>query len=274
MSGAGHTAPKPGTKPHTARLYDYFLGGKTHYAVDREAAIPALNKNPHAMVAARQNREFMHRAALYAVKELGIRQFLDIGTGIPTVPNLHQVVQEVAPESRIVYSDNDPIVLAHARALMSSTSEGATDYIEADVRDPGTILDHARKTLDFDSPISLSVVALLHFITDDDDPYGLVRQLVAPLAPGSALILSHGALDLDDGRMAALAEHYRQAVTPTQFRTKEETAAFFEGLDLVAPGIAPTCAWRMDLELGPVRQLPGTVSPAEAGVWAGVAVKP
>ncbi|UNT00454.1 SAM-dependent methyltransferase [Streptomyces tubbatahanensis] len=273
MSGAGHTAPKPGTKPHTARLYDYFLGGKTHYAVDREAAVPALNANPHSMVAARQNREFMHRAALYAVKELGIRQFLDIGTGIPTAPNLHQVVQDVAPESRIVYSDNDPIVLAHARALMSSTPEGATDYVEADVRDPRTILEHARKTLDFEAPIALSVVALLHFLPDEDDPYGLVRRLVAPLVPGSALILSHGALDLDDGRMAALAEHYRQAVTPTQFRTREETARFFEGLDLVAPDIAPTCEWRMDLELGPVRQLPGTVSAAEAGVWAGVAVK-
>lgn len=273
MSGADQQAPKPGMKPHTARLYDYFLGGKTHYSVDREAAIPALNKNPHAMVAARQNREFMHRAALYTVDELGIRQFLDIGTGIPTAPNLHQVVQAVAPDARVVYSDNDPIVLTHARALMSSTPEGVTDYIEADIRDPQRILEHAHTFLDFSAPVSLSVVALLHFIPDEDKPYELVRELLDPLVPGSVLILSQGALDLDDGRMAALAEHYRQAVTPTQFRTREETARFFDGLDLVEPGIVATCDWRMDLELGPVHQLPGTVSAAESGVWAGVAVK-
>ena len=262
-----------GTAPHTARLYDYFLGGKTNYATDRKAAHEALRANPNSMVAARQNREFMHRAAGFVAREVGIRQFLDVGTGIPTEPNLHQVVQAVTPEARVVYSDNDPIVLSHARALMSSAPEGVTDYIEADVRDPGLILERAHKTLDFTRPIALSVVALLHFLPDADDPYGLVRRLVGPLVPGSALILSHGALDMDDGHMAALAEHYRNAVTPTQFRTREETALFFEGLEMVEPGIEPTCEWRMDLELGPVRQLPGTVSPAEAGVWAGVAIK-
>ncbi|WP_019359740.1 SAM-dependent methyltransferase [Streptomyces sp. AA1529] len=273
MDEAGHQVPQPGTKPHTARLYDYFLGGKTHYAVDREAAVPALSANPHAMVAARQNREFMHRAARCVAQDLGIRQFLDIGTGIPTEPNLHQVTQAITPEARVVYSDNDPIVLAHARALMSSTPEGKTDYIEADIREPERILERAHQTLDFDAPIALSVVALLHFIPDEDDPYGLMRRLLAALAPGSALVLSHAALDMDDGRMAALAEHYRKAVTPTQFRTREETALFFDGLDLLDPGITPTCEWRTDLDLGPIRQLPGTISAAEAGVWAGVAVK-
>ena len=262
-----------GVTPHTARLYDYFLGGKTNYAVDREAALQALNANPNAMVAARQNREFMHRAARYAADHVGIRQFLDVGTGIPTEPNLHQVVQRVAPEARVVYSDNDPIVLSHARALMSSTPEGATDYIEADVRDPDRILERAHKTLDFTRPIALSVVALLHFVPDDEDPHGLLRRLLDPLAAGSVLVLSHAALDLDDGRMAALAAHYSKAVTRTQPRTRDETARFFTGLDLADPGITPTCEWRMDLESGPVHQLPGTVSAAEAGVWAGVAVK-
>lgn len=264
---------KLGTTPHTARLYDYFLGGKTNYAIDRKAALTALNANPNAMVAARQNREFMHRAARYAAREQGIRQFLDVGTGIPTEPNLHQVVQNVTPEARVVYSDNDPIVLSHARALMSSTREGSTDYIEADVREPERILEHARKSLDFSQPIALSVVALFHFVPDENDPHGLLRRLLEPLAPGSALILSHAAPDMDDGQMAALAEHYRKAVTPTQMRTREQTARFFEGMEMVEPGITPTCDWRMDLDSGPVRQLPGTVSPAEAGVWAGVALK-
>ncbi|MFG3257567.1 SAM-dependent methyltransferase [Streptomyces sp. NPDC048172] len=262
-----------GTKPHTARCYDYFLGGKTNYAIDREAALQALNANPHAMVAARQNRGFMHRASRYVAKETGIDQFLDIGTGIPTEPNLHQVVQDVNPRARVVYSDNDPIVLAHARALMNSTPEGDTAYIEADVREPDRILEYARKTLDLSRPLALSAVALFHFIPKEDDPYGLMRRLTAPLAPGSALIFSHAAIDLDDGQMAALAEQYSRSVTPTRLATRQETADFFEGMELMDPGIVPTSEWRMDLDNDAIPHQPGTVTAAEAGVWAGVGIK-
>ncbi|GAA2083905.1 SAM-dependent methyltransferase [Streptomyces albiaxialis] len=263
-----------GTKPHTARCYDYFLGGKTNYAVDREAALQALKANPHAMVAARQNRGFMHRASRFVARETGIDQFLDIGTGIPTEPNLHQVVQSVNPRARVVYSDNDPIVLAHARALMNSTPEGDTAYVEADVRDPDRILEYARKTLDLSRPVALSAVALFHFIPEEDDPYGLMRRLTAPLAPGSALVFSHAAIDLDDGQMAALAEQYSKSVTPTRLATRQGTADFFEGMDLLPPGIVPTSEWHAAQAPDETPHDPGPVTPAEAGVWAGVALKP
>ncbi|NSC24689.1 SAM-dependent methyltransferase [Streptomyces albus subsp. chlorinus] len=263
-----------GTRPHTARLYDFYLGGKTNYGPDRHVAVEGLKVFPNAMIAARQNRAFMHRAVRYLAREAGIRQFLDIGTGIPTAPNLHQVAQEEEPTARVVYSDNDPIVLAHARALMTSTPQGATDYVEADVRRPEVILERARETLDFSRPIGLTVIALFHFIADEDDPLGIVRHLLDALPSGSALALSHATEDFDPEGMRQIAERYRQANMHVRLRGHKEVLRFFDGVDLVEPGLAATCDWRLDLDTDDVPQLPGMVTPAEAGVWAGLGIKP
>lgn len=260
-------------RPHTARMYDYFLGGMTNYQVDRDTAEAALQAYPNATVAARQNRAFMHRVVRYLGRERGIRQFLDIGTGVPTEPNLHQVAQAEHPESRVVYTDNDPIVLTYARALMTGTREGATDYVEADVREPRRILEHARMFLDFEQPVALSVIALFHFLEDKDDPFGLVKQLVEALPSGSSLALTHGTVDLDPG-MQALADAYNERGVTTRFRTHEEVLRFFDGLDLVDPGVVPTCDWRPEFAAEGMAQLPGMVDASEVGVWAGLGIKP
>ncbi|MGW8375489.1 SAM-dependent methyltransferase [Streptomyces sp. ODS28] len=259
-------------RPHTARMYDYFLGGMTNYRVDRETAAEALQAYPNATVAARQNRAFMHRAVRYLSQERGIGQFLDIGTGVPTRPNLHQVAQAVRPDARVVYTDNDPIVLTYARALLTSTEEGVTDYIEADVRDPEQILEHARKYLDFEQPVALSVIALFHFLDDSDDPIGLTKRLVDALPPGSALALSHATGDLDPG-MHKLAAAYNARGVVTRMRTREEVRGFFDGLELLEPGLVPTCDWRPELADEETAQLPGMIDPSEVGVWAGVGIK-
>jgi SAM-dependent methyltransferase len=272
-----HQMPEsPGAKAHSARLYDYFLGGKTNYAPDRAAASKAMAAYPNVMTAARENREFMHRAVRYLARELGIRQFLDIGTGIPSQPNLHQVAQREDPTCRVVYADNDPIVLTYARALMSGTPEGATDYIEADARDPKRILDHARSTLDFEQPIALSLIALLHFIGDADDPRGVVRTLVDALAPGSALVLSHGTDELDPVLLKVIEIYTQQGIT-AQLRGKDEVRQYFteNGLDLVDPGLVASCDWRPELadSQDGLRRPVGSISATEVGVWAGVGLK-
>jgi len=263
-----------GTRPHSARLYDFFLGGKTNYAADRKVAVESLKQFPHAMVAARQNRAFMHRVVRHLARDHGMRQYLDIGTGIPTAPNLHQVAQAEQPGARVVYSDNDPLVLAHARALMNSTPEGATDYIEADVREPEAILEHARHTLDFSRPVALSVIALFHFLPDEDDPYGIIRHLMDALPSGSALALSHATEEFDPAGMRRIVATYHAGGVNLTLRSHKEVLTFFEGLDLVDPGLAATCDWRLDLDTDDVPQLPGMVSPAESCVWAGLAFKP
>ncbi|CAM3682772.1 SAM-dependent methyltransferase [Streptomyces albus] len=261
-------------QPHSARMYDYFLGGKTNYEVDRKAAAVALGALPNIMVAARQNREFMHRAVRLLAREHGLTQFLDIGTGIPTGPNLHQVAQRERPEARVVYSDNDPIVLTYARALMSSTPEGATDYIEADVRQPHVILEHARRRLDFTRPVALSLVALLHFVPDEDGPHALVRELLAPLPPGSALVLSHGTADLEPDA-EEVARIYRERGITLHVRTRAAVERFFDGLRLVEPGIVASCDWRPEyIGEDDLPALPGSVTPEQSCVWAGVALKP
>ncbi|WP_369200821.1 SAM-dependent methyltransferase [Streptomyces sp. PU-14G] len=270
---------KPGNTPHSARIYDYFLGGKTNYRVDRKAAAATLAALPDVMTAARQNREFMQRSVRYLARERGMRQFLDIGTGIPTAPNLHQVAQQEQPTARVVYSDNDPIVLAHARALMTSTPEGATDYIEADVRDPEVILEHAGKTLDFAQPVTVSLVALLHFVPDTDDPPALVSRLLRDLAPGSALVLSHGTDDLEikdeTGSVHDVERVYRDRGIFLTVRPRESVAGFFRGLDLVEPGIVASCDWHPEITApDEPPALPGAVSAAETSVWAGVGIKP
>src|SRR5215468_6720626 len=186
--GAPGLGPVPGLDTghaHSARIYNYWLGGKDNYAADREAAEQAIAANPGIVRDVRANRAFLARAVHYLAAECGVRQFLDIGTGLPTASNTHEVAQAIAPDARIVYVDNDPIVLAHARALLTSTPQGATAYLDADLRDPATILHAAAQTLDFGKPIALLLLIILHLIPDIDEPYGIVTALLQALAPGS-----------------------------------------------------------------------------------------
>ncbi|WP_329457513.1 SAM-dependent methyltransferase [Streptomyces sp. NBC_01497] len=227
------------SKPHPARMYDFLLGGKDNYPVDREVArrLPV-----NAPMDARLNRAFMHRAMAW-LAESGVDQFLDVGTGIPTEPNLHQVVQRVNPACRVVYTDNDPIVLRHAEALLVSAPGGATDYVQADVREPAAILDRARKLLDFERPVALSLIALMHFIPDEQDPYGIARTLVDALAPGSYLVLTQGTGDFHPQLAAAASTTYRSGGIPLALRPHAAVARFFDGLDLVAPGLVRATEW-------------------------------
>ncbi|MFC9647005.1 MULTISPECIES: SAM-dependent methyltransferase [unclassified Streptomyces] len=247
------------SKPHPARVYDYFLGGKDHYPVDVEMAEQLA---AGAQRGAQINREFMHRAVAWTARE-GIDQYLDIGTGIPTEPNLHQVVQEILPASRIVYTDNDPIVLRHAEARLVSGSQGATDYLEADVRRPEEILEHARALLDFSRPVVLSLIALMHFVPDEDDPYGITRTLVDSLPSGSVLIVSHGTADfLDPEQASKVTGTYRKGGISLCPRTRAEVERFFGGTDLVDPGLVRAPEWYRDTA-APERE--------ESGFYVGVA---
>lgn len=223
-------------------MYDYYLGGKDSYPVDEEAAERVISFLPAIRIAARTNRSFMNRAARL-LTDRGAYQFLDIGTGIPTEPNLHQVVQAVNSHSRVVYVDNDPIVLRHAEALLRSTPEGATKYIEADVREPERIIDGAKEILNFEEPVVLSLVALLHFVSDEYRPYDLVKDLMAPLPSGSFLMLSHVTGDFDPAGWARAVEIYRQSGVPAQVRSRDEFAQFFAGLDLIDPGVQVVTDW-------------------------------
>ncbi|MDQ0994172.1 SAM-dependent methyltransferase [Streptomyces sp. V3I7] len=240
------------SRPHPARVYDWLLGGKDNYPVDEEVAerLP-----PEARLNAMRNRAFMHRAAAWLAGN-GIDQFLDIGTGIPTEPNLHQIVQGIAPSARIAYADNDPIVLRHAEALLVSSPEGSTDYIEADVRKPGTILDHARTFLDFTRPVALSMIALMHFITDDENPYGLTRTLLDALPSGSYFMFSHGTTDEHPHLAKSVNTTYRKGEIPLRMRTRAEIEPFFEGLELVAPGLVTATKWYKDSP-APAQELSG-----------------
>lgn len=238
-------APRPTidtSKPHPARVYDWLLGGKDNYPVD-EAVGEKLP--PEAKDAARQNRAFMNRAAAWLAAE-GMDQFLDIGTGIPTAPNLHQIVQATVPSARVVYTDNDPIVLAHAEALLVSRPEGMTDYIQADVREPLEILGHARGLLDFERPIALSLIALMHFLPDDQDPYGIVNTLVGALPSGSHLVLSHASSDIFPELSEQVTAEYAKGGIKLGFRTRAGVSRFFEGLDLVEPGLVTAPEWFKD----------------------------
>nr|WP_241564905.1 SAM-dependent methyltransferase [Nonomuraea polychroma] len=231
------------TVPHSARVWDFLLGGKDHFQVDREAGQTLLRLFPDFAMVARLQREFLIRAVRYLVKEAGIRQFLDIGTGLPTANNTHEVAQGLAPESRVVYVDNDPIVLAHARALLTSTSEGATDYIDADVRRPDLILGQAARTLDFSRPIALMMLSIAGQLTDDDDPQGIVDRLVEPLAAGSYLVLSDGT-NTNPALIEAVSAYNKSAANTYQLRSPERIAGFFAGLELVEPGVVSTPEWR------------------------------
>ncbi|MER5514932.1 SAM-dependent methyltransferase [Streptomyces sp. NPDC002763] len=234
------------SKPHPARMYDWYLGGKDNYPVDEEMGRQMLALDPRVPVMARVNRAFMHRSTRW-LAEQGVRQFLDIGTGIPTAPNLHQIAQAVAPESRVVYCDNDPIVLAHAAALLRGTPEGATEYLQADVRDPAAIVAAARQILDLDRPVALSLVALLHFVPDEDGAHELVGRLLAELPSGSYLTMTHATADFTPEESAAATAKLKAAGVTLALRSQEEFGRFFDGLDLVDPGVSVVHHWHPEL---------------------------
>ncbi|GAA1952463.1 SAM-dependent methyltransferase [Kitasatospora viridis] len=252
--------------PHPARMYDYFLGGVTNFPADREAAGRALAVFPWARIAARANRAFMQRATRHLARR-GIDQFLDIGTGIPTSPNLHEVAQAVRPAARIVYADNDPIVLTHAEALLRSSPQGRTAYLPGDVRDPEQVLAGARELLDFSRPIALSMIALLHFVPDGPDRAAadLIAAFRSQLAPGSHLTISHSTPEFAPEETARVVQVYRSAGAEAQSRTREQIAALFAGWELLEPGLVASPRWHPD---------PGDepATDAEASCLAGVAV--
>ncbi|HTU07745.1 MAG TPA: SAM-dependent methyltransferase [Trebonia sp.] len=251
---------------HQARMYDYLLGGKDNYAADRAAVEQQLAISPDVAFSARANRAFLGRAVRYLAGEAGIRQFLDIGTGIPTAGNTHQVAQAIAPETRVVYVDYDPVVLAHARALLTSHPAGVTDYIDADLRDTPAILEQAAQLLDFTEPVAVTLIAILHVIPDSDDPYGIVATLMDAVPPGSHLAISHMASELLSRETRERLEHHSGATMqqPLTARTREQMARFFDGLDLVAPGLVPVEEWRPD---------PGTGDMGESVLWCAVGRK-
>ncbi|MFE9390813.1 SAM-dependent methyltransferase [Streptomyces sp. NPDC006784] len=274
MTAEGNPPGIDTTKPHSARMYDYYLGGKTHYEVDVQAAEAVIATVPFAGAMARANRDFMIRATRWLASEAGVRQFLDIGSGIPTEPNLHQVAQSVAPEARVVYTDSDPIVLQYAQALLHSTPEGRTTYLQADAAKPESIADsdELHATLDLSSPVALSVNALFHFVPDEWGPYEILTGLLDRLPSGSYLCLSHATADIDDPALAALGreveEIYAKGGTALRLRDRSEVGRFFEGLELVEPGIVMAHDWRPE---------PGRTEELEEGqpsMLAGLARKP
>jgi len=270
---ASETAPEPGDAPafdtsvaHVARVYNYWLGGKDNFAADRAAAQQAMAAFPDIVHSARANRAFLRRVVTYLAGTAGIRQFLDIGTGIPSANNTHEVAQSVAADCRIVYVDNDPVVLAHARALLTSTPEGATDYIDADLRNADQILGKATQTLDFSKPVAVMLMAILQHLNDDHDPYAVVARLMAAVPSGSYLALSHPAKDIHAAEMAEMANRLNQTMAEkVTFRTQAEVAPFFADLELLEPGMTNVPDWR-----------PETAEEANspAALWAGVARKP
>ena len=265
---ADGTGPLPFdiTKAHQARVYNYLLGGKDNYAADRAAAAEGLKVYPQMAVAARANRAFLGRTVRFLAAEAGIRQFLDIGTGIPTAGNTHEVAQSTAPESRVVYVDYDPIVLAHARALMTNGGEGGTDYIHADLRDTGTVLDRTGELLDFTKPVAITLLAILHSIQDADHPYAIVARLLDAVPSGSYVALSHVRAESFDAETRSEWEDIIRRTSQQQYtaRTREQVARFFTGTDLVAPGVVPLEAWRPE---------PGTGQPGPWSMWCGVGRK-
>ena len=252
---------------HPARVYDYWLGGTNNFAADREAAARVLAATPGLRARVRANRAFLVRVVRYLAAEAGIRQFLDIGTGIPSADNTHEVAQAAAPDSRVVYVDNDPIVLVHARELLASSPQGATQYVEGDLRDPAAILEAASRTLDFTRPTALMLLGVLHLIGDSEEPNRIVAGLMDALAPGSYLAISHPASDIHAAAQAQAQKRYNERVsTPQTLRNRAEVMRFFDGLDLVPPGLVYVHTWRP----GPDDIVP----PDGVSAYGGVARKP
>lgn len=255
--------------PHSARVYDYILGGKDNYPRDREAAEQMLAGWPSLRISMRENRTFMHRAVRY-LAEQGIDQFLDIGTGIPTSPNLHEIAQGVTPSARIVYADNDPIVLAHAGARLTSTAEGRTAYIHADMRDPEAILStpELTDTLDLSRPVALSIIAVLQFVLDDQQAYDLVQRYLAALPSGSYLAISTVTTDSSPKPIGSVVAEYTKRGIPARNRTKAQVEPFFAGLELIDPGITLVHRWR------PEPGTEGKIADSDIAMYGGVALKP
>jgi len=260
--------PRPGldvTRAHPARIYDYWLGGKDNFPADREAAEKAISDFPGIVPAVRAQRAFLGKAVGYLAGEAGIRQFLDIGTGIPAADNTHEVAQAAAPDSRVVYVDNDPLVLAYARALLASGPQGATDYLDADLREPGDILGRAAATLDFTRPVAVMLIGILHLIKDEEEPHAIIRQLMAAVPPGSWLAIMHPASDVG-AELGKMTEGYnKKSATSATLRSRAEVAGFFDGLDLLPPGLVHLGRWE-----------PGQPAPAagpEMPAWTGLASK-
>jgi hypothetical protein len=247
-----------------ARMWNYWVGGKDHYPADREAADRVLGVMPTLPVLARYTRRFLVDVVGDLAGRQGIRQFLDVGTGLPTADNTHQVAQRTAPGSRIVYVDHDPVVLAHARALLTSSPEGRTAYIDADLRDADAIVAQASRTLDFSQPVAVLLVAILHFIPDIDDPYAIVARLMAAVPAGSYLAIAHWAGDIKPQAVAEATRRYNErSPVPIEPRTREQVARFFDGLELTGPGLVPISQWwdPDDVEAAG-RELPGHVGVA------------
>jgi S-adenosyl methyltransferase len=233
------------TKAHIARVYNYWLGGKDNYAADQKAAEQVIAAYPNIRTSVRAQRAFLGRAVHYLASEAGIRQFLDVGTGLPSANNTHEVAQREAPESRIVYVDHDPVVLAHARALLTSSPEGATAYIDSDLRDTSKILQEAAGTLDFSQPVAVMLVGVLHCIPDADGPTGIVAKLMAAVPSGSYLVIAHPASDVDVAQVSTATTRFnRLAAEPVTLRTHAEVSRFFEGLGLLEPGLVQLHRWR------------------------------
>jgi hypothetical protein len=251
--------------PHSARIWNYWLGGKDNYRVDEEAGDAYTAVFPGIVTIARSSRAFLRRNITYLVAEAGIRQFLDIGTGLPTADNTHEVAQRIAPETRIVYVDNDPMVLAHARALLYSTPEGATAYIDADVLDPDSVLTAAARTLDFDRPVALVLSNILGHVTDYDQARSVVTRLMAALPSGSYLSVNDGSRGIDPGFEQAQDSYNESGAAPYILRTVDQITAFFDGLELVEPGVVPVPLWRPE---------PGSPAPEPIGEHGGLARKP
>jgi hypothetical protein len=264
--GTAGSLPFDTSVAHQARMYDYVLGGKDNYESDRAAVQAGLQVWPDMAFAMRANRAFLGRVVRYLAAEAGIRQFLDIGTGIPTSGNTHQVAQAIAPESRVVYVDYDPVVLAHARALLISNDAGATAYIDADARNTGTILSQAAELLDFSQPVAVTMLAVLHVIPDSDDPYAIVAKLMDAVPSGSYLAISHSGTDLfepgvNDTFKGVMNQLIQQRYTP---RSRAQVTRFFAGMDLVEPGLTAVEAWRPE---------PGTDTAGSSFTYGGVAGK-
>jgi hypothetical protein len=274
LSGRSNTAALPPevdtTRPHSARMYDYLLGGKNHFAADRDTADQVIAAMPGVRTGPRENRAFLGRAVTYLAAEAGIRQFLDIGTGLPTTNSVHEVAQAIAPSSRIAYVDNDPLVLVHAQALLTSSPEGGTAYIQADVRSPGEILSSpvVRSMIDFSQPVALILAAVLHFIADEDRPAEIVATLRDALPSGSYLVASHVTAEHNEAGSATGQRAYRTGGVPMHPRDSDTFADLaFPGLKLIPPGVVLVSEWRQQDATSP---LPPA---SEVNCYGGVARK-
>ncbi|MFJ5779184.1 SAM-dependent methyltransferase [Streptomyces sp. NPDC093094] len=264
--GQGTTARLNTAVAHNARVWNYWIGGKDNYEVDQRVGAQVAGLFPVIRDVARADRDFLGRAVRHLAGERGVRQFLDIGTGLPTVDNTHEIAQRIAPDAKIVYVDNDPIVLLHARTLLTSTPEGVTDYLDADVHDPDAIVERAKEVLDLSRPTAVMMLGILNFVLDTDEARDIVRRVMAAVPSGSFLVLTHPTYDADlggEGNVAAMEFWNAHATPPITARGRDEVASFLDGLDLLEPGLVPCSQWRAELH-----------APVVVPQFGAVAVKP